>query len=90
MTQQINISSQQMLICRNNQVCLHGIFPYDNIKVMTTYMCCVNDVLLIMYWAMFSFRVVLHIKYCICQKYSHYEIAIYLTYYDISLCACEV
>ena len=35
MTQQINISSQQMLICRNNQVCLHGIFPYDNIKVMT-------------------------------------------------------
>ena len=35
MTQQINISSQQMLICRNNQVCLHGIFPYDNINVMT-------------------------------------------------------
>ena len=35
MTQQINMSTQQMLICRNNQVCLHGIFAYENINVMT-------------------------------------------------------
>ena len=27
--------TQQMLICRNNQVCLHGIFAYENINVMT-------------------------------------------------------
>ena len=29
------MSTQQMLICRNNQVCLHGIFAYENINVMT-------------------------------------------------------
>ena len=34
MTQQINMCTQQMLICRNNQVCLHGIFAYENINVM--------------------------------------------------------
>ena len=27
--------TQQALICRNNQVCLHGIFIYENINVMT-------------------------------------------------------
>ena len=35
MTQQINMCTQQVLICRNNQVCLHGIFAYENINVMT-------------------------------------------------------
>ena len=27
--------TQQMLICRNDQICLHGIFAYENINVMT-------------------------------------------------------
>ena len=33
-TQQINTCTQQMLICRYNHVCLHGIFAYENINVM--------------------------------------------------------
>ena len=34
-TQQINMCTQQMLICRYNHVCLHGIFAYEYINVMT-------------------------------------------------------
>ena len=34
-TQQINTCTQQMLLCRYNNVCLHGIFAYENINVMT-------------------------------------------------------
>jgi len=34
-TQQIDTCTQQMLICRYNHVCLHGIFAYENINVMT-------------------------------------------------------
>ena len=35
MTQQINMCTQQMLICLNNEVCLHGIFAYENVNVVT-------------------------------------------------------
>ena len=34
-TQQINTRTQQMLICRYNHVCLHGIFTYEYINVIT-------------------------------------------------------
>ena len=34
-TQQINTCTQQILICRYNNVYLHGIFAYENINVMT-------------------------------------------------------
>ena len=34
-TQHINTCTQHMLICRYNHICLHGIFAYETINVMT-------------------------------------------------------